>query len=549
VKRARLEPAEDPIPVPTPPARSGGKVGTALMVVGLIGVVFAAASGPKLNQHQWEAAAAGVLLVWAAISPMGRRWLRRSHPAHRRRWAVGVWLGGVVAGWSGGYLYAVLAGVIPPVLWGAASGRSRRVSQPTEDVKPAQLCGPDLGEQWPTAARRTGLVHRLGPAAGQPVELSGPVVPNGVGGEVLTTVLPPGVSPADVADRSRQLEKWLQRRWVFVRPAGGDVAVMDRAELHCYARRPLAARPIPWQWLGEFYVPGVHAVPYAADVYGEPLHLDMRKCTLLVGESRIGKTGVQLAMLAGCALADIPVQVHLIDNRGGGDRELSALAGAVAGYARTAPEAWWQVHLLEREMVARRDDGVAKNGENFQPTTDRPLKHLVLTELLALLTTRTSRPPTDAELAEQFGLSWPEYTGGRFERRPSSEDWHVMFAESIGGITREGGSVGVSLSACTQGAQLDMTPTMRYARRNFPQNIALRLRTGSDVDPALGEGALAAGAHAHELPPDVKGLLYVRPDGMTVVHGRAAWVPPTELADVAALLGAAHSERRVRSSE
>lgn len=548
MKRARFEPVEQPAPEPDPPARSGGKLGTAVMVVGLAGVVVVAAAGPRLSRHQWESAAAGVLLVWVAITPAGRRWLRRGHPAHRRRWALGAWLGGVVAGWSGGYLYAVLAGVVPPVLWGAASGRVRRVSQPTEDVKPAQVCGPDLGEQWPTAARRTGLVHRLGPASGQPVDLTGPVRPNGVGGEVLTVALPPGVSPADVADRSRQLEKWLQRRWVFARPAGGDVAVMDRAELHCYAQRPLAAQPIPWTRLGDLYVPGVHAVPYAYDVFGDPLTIDMRKCTLLVGESRSGKTGVQLAMVAGCALADIPLRLHLADNRSGGDRELSALASAAFGYARSAPEVWHEVHSLEREIALRRDAGVSQDGRTYHPTEQWPLVHLCVTELLALLTARTSRPPTDAELADRFELDWSAYTGGRFSKRPAPDEWLMMIAESIGGVSREGASVGVSMSLCAQGAQLDITPVMRYARRHIPQNIATRLRTGSDVDPVLGEGAQAAGADAHQLPPDVPGLLYVRPDGLTVVHGRGVHVPSAELADLAARLIAARTDP-IRSCE
>lgn len=541
MKRARFEPAPQPESAPAPPQKRGGKGSTLLLSV----MALAAALGTARlhpTSRQLEAAGAGVALVWLRATPWGRRMAERSKASGARQLLLGLWVGALLAGWTVGYLALGAVAVCPLVLWGASRGARARVAQPIEAVKSDRDVGGPLEMRWQAAATRSGLVHPVGPAAGKPLELVGPPEPNGVGGQMLTVDLPPGVTPEGVEGRTRDLRRWLHTPWLYVRPEAGDVAVMDRVEIHCYDHRPLSRRPIPWQMLGEGpAVAGVHAIPYAVDVFGERLHLDGRLCTLIVAETGAGKTCVQLAFFAATALARLPVQVHLADNRSDGDLELSALAGAAAGYARSAPEVWWQVHLLEREIAHRRDAGLSADNAVFAATSEWPLVHLAIAELLTLLGSLPPAAPLD-------GMSWAEFSGGRFEVRPPVKEWRAMVADALGAIAREGRSVGVSWSAGTQAGQLDAVENMARVRRFVAQNIVLRVRHGADVDPALGTGALAGGAAAHELPPDVPGLLYVRPDGLTVVHGRAAWVPPAEIKNVAALLRAVQMDHGLWSA-
>jgi hypothetical protein len=541
VKRARFEPVPQPEPDPTPAQRTGSGTGSTLLLSALALAAALGAARLHPTARQVEATAAGVGLVWLRATPWGRRLAERSGVSTARQWLLGLWAVALLAGWTVGYLVVGAVAVCPVLLWGASRGARARMAQRTEVVNSDPPVSDPLETRWQSAATRSGLVHPVGPAAGQPLELVGPPEPNGVGGQVLTADLPPGITPEGVARRTDDLRRWLHVPWLFVRPEGGDIAVMDRVELHCYNRRPLASRPVPWQKLGEYYVPGVQAIPYALNVYGDPLHLDGRLCTLIVAETGAGKTCVQLALLAASALARLPVQVHLADNRSDGDLELSALAGAAAGYARSAPEVWWQVHLLEREIAHRRDAGLSADNAVFAASSRFPWVHLAVAELLTALGSQPPREPLD-------GMTWPEFTGDRFEVRPPVKEWRAMIADALGGIAREGRSVGVSWSAGTQAGQLDAVEGMARVRRYVAQNIVLRVRHGADVDPALGSGALAGGATAHELPPDVPGLLYVRPDGLSVVHGRAAWVPPAEIKDVAALLRAAQMDHGLWSS-
>jgi hypothetical protein len=356
---------------------------------------------------------------------------------------------------------------------------------------------------------------------------------------VLTVAVPPGLTPEDVAAAGPQLQAWLHVPWLYARRVSPEV--MHLTELHCYRAQPLAD-PIPWQRLAEHARGGVGRIPLALDVFGDALHLDGRKCWWVIGETDGGKTATQLAFIAGLAASGIPLQLHLADNRSDGDAELRHLADASAGYARTASEVWWQMHLLELESAARRASDLAADNRIYQPTAEWPLVHLAITELITLL---RSNPPA----VPPYDLSWAEYTGHdpaaldgrgnprpviRFTDKPGGREWREMVGDALGTLAREGRSVGVAWSGGAQAGQMDQDGFNRF-RRFIPkgQRIVMRVPSSDDVDPALGRGALAAGAKADDLPLDIPGLLYALPDGRTPHLARAAWVPPAEIKDVA----------------
>lgn len=516
---------------PAPERTRGSRLSTPLAVTFAAGGVAAAV---LLTPHQAESLGTGAVLVWLLATPLGRRFRRRFLRTWLRRLGAGGGAGALLAGWAAGYFTAACAAVSAGLLACAARGARGRWGQPTEDVKPAVGGVPPEREWWTAAASATRLTNPAGPAAGEPLELVGPERANGVGGRVLTVAVPVGLTPEDVAGHAANLRAWLHVPYLYVRrvvPEG-----MTLAEVHYYRSRYPLADPIPWQRLQADARGGVGRIPLAYDVYGDALHLDARKCWWVVAETDAGKTATQLAFIAGLAASRIPLQLHLGDNRSDGDAELRLLADAVAGYARTASEVWWQMHLLHLEMQARRASGLSADNRIYHPTEQWPLVHLAFTELLTLL---RSYPP-----AQPLHGDWDHYLGGRHDARPGVKEWREMIADLLGVLAREGRSVGVSWSAGAQAAQMDQDNLNRF-RRFIPssQRIVMRVPSSDDVDPALGRGALAAGAVADDLPPDIPGLLYTLPDGRTPHLGRAAWVPPHEIADVAALLRAARPDR------
>jgi len=528
---------------PPPPDRRGSRWSTPLCVVIAAGGVLAAV---WLTPHQAEALGAGVLLVWLLATPPGRWVRRRWLQTWPRRLGAGAGAGALLAGWAADYFIPACGVVSAGLLAWAGRGGRGRVTQPTEDVKPAVSEVPSQREWWTSAAAGARVTNPAGPTAGEPLEMVGEESANGVGGQVLTVRVPPGVTPEDVAAASGQLRAWLHVPWLYIRPPAPER--MDLAELHYYRRQPLGD-PIPWQRLTEYARGGVGRIPYALDVYGDALHLDARKCWWVIGETDGGKTATQLAFIAGLAASRIPLQLHLADNRSDGDAELRHLASASAGYARTASEVWWQMHLLELENAARRASDLAADNRIYHPTTEWPLVHLAITELISVV---KSQPPAEPP----FGLSWAEYTGHdtehdreRFTARPKVGEWREMIADTLGTLAREGRSVGVAWSGGAQAAQLDQDG-FKLFRRFIPkgQRIVMRVPSSDDVDPALGRGALAAGAKADDLPLDIPGLLYALPDGKTPHLARAAWVPPAEIKDVAALLRAAQMDHGLWSS-
>jgi hypothetical protein len=509
---------EDPLPA-VEPARGGR--GSSLILGVLVSGGVAAAM--LLTPRQAEALGAAVVLVWLLATPLGRRFRRRWLRTWPRRVLAGGGVGVLLAGWAADYFIPACIAVSTEILWGAGRGARARYGQPTDDVKPAVSEAPPERDWWTSAVAHTGLTVPAGPTAGEPLKLVGEERANGVGGQVLTVAVPPGLTPEDVAAAGPQLQAWLHVPWLYARRVSPEV--MHLTELHCYRAQPLAD-PIPWQRLAEHARGGVGRIPLALDVFGDALHLDARKCWWVIGETDGGKTATQLAFIAGLAASGIPLQLHLADNRSDGDAELRHLADASAGYARTASEVWWQMHLLELESAARRASDLAADNRIYQPTAEWPLVHLVITELISLL---RSRPP-----AEPLHGDWDHYTGGRFTAQPKVGEWREMIADSLGTQARESRSVGVSWSGGAQAGQMDQDGFSRF-RRFIPkgQRIVMRVPSSDDVDPALGRGALAAGAKADDLPLDIPGLLYALPDGRTPHLARAAWVPPAEIKDVA----------------
>lgn len=544
----------DPATAGVSPTRArGSRLAAPLGVLIAAGGVGAAV---LLTPHQAEALGVAVLLVWLLATPLGRRFRRRFLRTWPRRLGAGGGVGALLAGWAAGYFIAACAVVSAGLLAWAGRGARGRVAQPIEDVKPAVCEVPPEREGWTAAASATRLVNPAGPAAGEPLRLVGQEHANGVGGRVLTVEIPPGKTPEDVAQASDGLGAWLHVPWLYVRRVAPER--MDLAEIHCYDAQPLAD-PIPWQRLARDARGGVGRIPLAYDVFGDALHLDARMCWWVIGETNGGKTASQLAFIAGLAASGIPLQLHLADNRSDGDAELRHLAGASAGYARTASEVWWQMHLLELESAARRASDLAADNRVYHPTAEWPLAHLAITELISLLRSNPpERPP--------FDLSWADYTGHdpdavdqygkprpiiRFTAKPGVKEWREMIADSLGALAREGRSVGVSWSGGAQAGQMDQDGFNRF-RRFIPkgQRVVMRVPSSDDVDPALGRGALAAGAKADDLPLNIPGLLYTLPDGRTPHLGRAAWVPPHEIADVAAFLIAARTgDHATRSHE
>jgi hypothetical protein len=508
-------PIQDDHLAPAGPARGGGW-GPPLLVVAAAALAFLYLSRGLGVAVTSRGAVAGLVVAAAVTGSATRpgRWvLRRPLRGWRRRLAAGVAAGGGLAAWVVGLAPTTAVAVSLIVPLGLATGRVRSSGKRKELVKPDMVERTPLEIRWLSAARQAGLVDPAGRGGLVPIPLAGPPEPNGVGGQVLRLKLPLGVTPEDVASVLPVLRAWTHYPYLYTRTVG-DVG-MEQVEIHLYDRYPLTAAPIMWTELAGHARGGVGRIPFALDVFGNPVTFDGRLSSLWIAETGAGKTAGQLAQLAGLAASRIPVEIRIGDNRSGGDHELRQLKPVAAGYGRTNADLWWQVRLCTVEVSRRRDAGLSADNAVFVPSAEWPLVHLVITELLTFC---NSRPPT----SPPHGLGWPEYTGGVHDRRPGVQEWRGMVADGLGVIGREGRTVGVGWSGCAQAAQLDSLPAA--VRRYVTQRYLGRVISDDDVDPALGGGALRSGARAHQLP-DHPGLFYPRPSGAAARLARTVWVP------------------------
>ncbi len=453
------------------------------------------------------------LLWWLVRLGWERPWLLVAVGTLTGLW----WAWGVVLALS-----VVGAGAVAISLGLIASGRLHERSRAVKSDEGSDWLG-ELGKLWPAAASRAGLHHPDDPAR-TPL-LLGPVTSNGIGGAVMELDLAPALAePGQIRDAVPRLRRGLRVTDIAVQDREtepGERGGLDYARLHLYSGHPFR-EPVPAGWLvdnadaGGIRGPRL-LVPVGPDITAEPVLLDARYSTMVGGATDRGKTGIELAFIAGGLAAGLPLVPWVLDNRGeDGGAELDDLSSVVP-YETDSAAGWrllrgaldvstWRTREF-RSLVGER--------EFFTPSRRHPALVLVITELLNLV---QSRPP--AKVAD-----WDSFTGGWCDGRPSTEDWRAMIDEALSRISREGRLVAVAWHGAVAAAQMDVFGRRSRLRTVTPQRIAVGTLTDDDVDPILGSGALAAGARPDLIPhPGYEGTGYVRVGSVRPRMFRATYV-------------------------
>ena len=390
-----------------------------------------------------------------------------------------------------------------------------------------------MGERWQLAARRAGWAdpddpETMLPMAGQPA-------PNGVGG-VVVEVDPTAIDadPEQLRTGATAARRALQAAYLFIAPAAGGR--IDSARIHLYEGYPLAAT-IPWKWLREHAATRAGEwVPFGATATAGPAWVRPRLSLLLTGVTDSGKTGVQLAIVAGMAAAGLPVALGLVDNKGAaGGREFARLADVAAGYARTPADAWPLIRAAV-DLIAHRYAEVLADGEKLIPDAQHPLYYLVVAELWSLLQSRPPahvRPDCPAASADvrgrkpPCGCDWSGWTGGRHDRRPDVGEWRAMIDDALTVIAREGQAAGVAFCGGLQAAQMDAFGKGSRLRTVIPTRMVLRVLADDDVEPALGTTSVRPAAEL--IPEDQPGTGYLREGTGSPTMCRSVHIGPRDL--------------------
>lgn len=399
-----------------------------------------------------------------------------------------------------------------PAWWPYAPGAAlvlllialKRLDRPEECVYAGLVCG--AAGAWLTAASRLGPTHPPLPtvlavmtvAAGVPwwthrrrrvrVKVdrtiqAWPKVAEAVGlagSRVLSAVvdlwgwrarmtLRPGQTVADVIAHVPAIESGLGTRPGAVR-VEPDPAHAGRFVMRVLADDPHATA-IPWPG------PSAHTITKAIDlgVYEDasPARVTfLRRHALVGGIAGSGKSGV-LNVIVGNLAACPDVVLWGVDLKGG--MELRPWASCLDRLATTPAEAAALLRDAVRVVEARARAMSDTSARAWEPSREAPTLVIVIDEY--------------AELAENA----PEA---------------ATFADSV---ARRGRAVAVTLLAATQ------RPTQQAmgkgaVRSQMDIRICLRVRERKDTDLVLGQGALAAGWHAHTL--DAPGKFLVSAEGL-----------------------------------
>jgi S-DNA-T family DNA segregation ATPase FtsK/SpoIIIE len=298
-------------------------------------------------------------------------------------------------------------------------------------------------------------------------------------------ILKRGITSDQAIARTREIESGLGLRPGSVRVYADE----DRADhfvMRVTEKDPHAV-PIPW--------PGTAAgttvsepVSIGLSEVGRPVRaLILRRNVLIGGTTGSGKSGVLnviIAALAACA----DVALWGIDLKGG--MELQPWAGCFEKLATTPEEA----DELIRAALTRLDERAARMAAEgkrlWKPSPADPALVIIVDEY--------------AELPSQS---------------------HVR-ADSI---ARRGRAVAVNLIAATQRPTQAAMGKNTAVRSQMDVRICLRVRERRDTDLILGQGALAAGWHAHQLAKPGEFLLS-DPEHSTSQRHRAYLLTDEEIA-------------------
>lgn len=218
---------------------------------------------------------------------------------------------------------------------------------------------------------------------------------------------------------------------------------------------------------------------------------------LVVGSTGAGKSSVMWSLLwyLAPAIRSGAVQVFGIDPKGGME-----LGRAPRLFTRLVNDNGADaVELLEHvaTLTRQRAEGLRDAGRKaWTPDAGSPFVLLVVDELADIVSYQTDRGlKTRANAAVQT-------------------------------IASQGRAPGV----CVLGQVQDPRKSVIDFRHLFPTKVALRLDEADQVDLALGEGARARGAAAHQIPEDTPGVAWVCTDGRRQVdRARAFHVDDTHL--------------------
>ncbi|MGZ0150374.1 FtsK/SpoIIIE domain-containing protein [Kribbella sp. WER1] len=307
--------------------------------------------------------------------------------------------------------------------------------------------------------------------------------------------LPDGITPKDVADCVDKLQHATRARRATTREA-----TPGRVWLDLYKRDPLKklipAVPIPDSLRIE-NLDGL-VIGYAED--GSPWRLRVRGTHILVsGGTGSGKGSVIWSVLRALApfIRAGLVVVHAIDPKGG--MELDFGRDLFARYEADDYED--MVALLEQAADDMDDRAKYLRGRarKFTPSQQTPLVLVIVDELMQL-TTLLPGPDGRRQM-------------GRVET-------------ALGRLLSKGRGPGYAVLATV----VEPTKDIVTWRDIFPDRIALRLGSSSQVDMVLGEGQRDLGAEADNIPLSLPGVGFIKVEHSPVpIRVRAAYVTDDEI--------------------
>lgn len=323
--------------------------------------------------------------------------------------------------------------------------------------------------------------------------------------------LPDGITPGDVTECLERLQHATRARRATTRQA-----TPGRVWLDLYKRDPLV-KTIPAVAIPENLrvedLDGL-VIGYAED--GTPWRLRVQGTHILVaGGTGSGKSAIiwsTLRALAPYIRAGL-VQVHAIDPKGGMELEF----GRDLFYRYEADDYEAMVCLLEQDAdeLDERARYLRGRARKFTVSTQTPLVLIIVDELMQL-TTLLPGPDGRRQM-------------GRVET-------------ALGRLLSKGRGPGYAVMATV----VEPTKDIVTWRDIFPDRIALRLGSSSQVDMVLGEGQRDLGAEADNIALSLPGVGFVKVENSPVpIRVRAAYVTDDEIKAMARDYRPAHPLRPV----
>lgn len=334
--------------------------------------------------------------------------------------------------------------------------------------------------RWQKLMRKHALVQR-GDGSSEHAQLR--EVESSRDADRLTVSIPAGMAPADFAQAGEALAHATKARDCRVRVSKpGEVSVELR-------RRDPLTQPVPLPPLdGD---PDLSAVPIGRREDGHPWLLPVLGSHLLCGgETGAGKGSVLWSRLRGLAPAIHAGRVRVtgIDPKGG--MELAFGAGLFDQFVYGSWDAMVSAVEAKADALEDRADRLRGVTRQHVPTVAEPLEWIIVDELLNLT-----------------ALS-PRKIQSRME-------------EACGRILSQGRAVGFVLDGYAQ----EVTKDVLGFRDLFPTRVALRMRTASQADMILGDGAYDQGAVCDRIPASMPGTGYVRLENVPEpIRARAAYL-------------------------